>query len=459
MTGEDKELKEVNTDFMKEKIKARPVNKRKLLRRTITTACLAALFGAVACVAFLVLEPVINRAINPEEPQQVSIPEETSEEISPEDMIASDEARQKQETEEAVSQAVSQIGIDTNSIKQEIKEELSKEMKSTSGYKEMYDGLAEAAVKAQESIVSVKSITPDYDWAGDAYDQTGSSSGLIAAATSEDVLILAPGDILKSARRIEVTFPDDAVAEAVVRAIDSVTGMAVITVDRKDLSEETQGSFGTAVFGSSQRINLLGRPVIAVGSPTGSLGSVAYGVVTNAQLPLDMTDSSYVQLTTDIYGSTRASGVLVDTNSEVIGWIDDSHNAKDTPNLLSAIGITELKPLIERMSNGEGLAGAGFHGTAVPEEVQKEQGVPAGAYITRVEIDSPAMEAGLQSGDIVTGFGLTQIGDYQQLITALSNAQPGRDVPLTIMRQGADHYEEAELTLTPENRLQAADNS
>ena len=37
-----------NTDFMKEKIKQRPINRRKLLRRTIITVSLAAIFGLVA---------------------------------------------------------------------------------------------------------------------------------------------------------------------------------------------------------------------------------------------------------------------------------------------------------------------------------------------------------------------------------------------------------------------------
>ena len=46
--------------FMIEKIKERPVNKKKLLRRTLITASMAVIFGLVACFTFLVLEPVIS---------------------------------------------------------------------------------------------------------------------------------------------------------------------------------------------------------------------------------------------------------------------------------------------------------------------------------------------------------------------------------------------------------------
>ena len=75
-------MDEKNTDFMKEEIRQRPVNKKRLLRRTAITVFLAVLFGAVACTVFLRLEPVINNAINPsEEPAPVTFPEETQHQV------------------------------------------------------------------------------------------------------------------------------------------------------------------------------------------------------------------------------------------------------------------------------------------------------------------------------------------------------------------------------------------
>ena len=66
----------VQPDFMREKIKQKPVNKRKLLRRTVITVVMAVVFGMVACVTFLILEPVISNRLYPEEePQEVVFPE------------------------------------------------------------------------------------------------------------------------------------------------------------------------------------------------------------------------------------------------------------------------------------------------------------------------------------------------------------------------------------------------
>ena len=80
------------TDFMKETIKQRPLNRKKLLRRTIITASMAVIFGLIACVTFLLLEPVISNRLYPEEePQTVVFVEETGEdEILPEDMLTED---------------------------------------------------------------------------------------------------------------------------------------------------------------------------------------------------------------------------------------------------------------------------------------------------------------------------------------------------------------------------------
>ena len=80
-----------DSDFMIEKIKERPLNKKKLLRRTLTTASMAVIFGLIACLTFLILEPVFNNWLYPEQkPEKVELPEETDE-ILPEDMLVQDE--------------------------------------------------------------------------------------------------------------------------------------------------------------------------------------------------------------------------------------------------------------------------------------------------------------------------------------------------------------------------------
>ena len=75
-------------DFMIETIKQRPINRKKLLRRTILTAAMAVMFGLVACVTFLVLEPVISNWLQPEEGPNIVVFPEDQQEMLPEEMLA-----------------------------------------------------------------------------------------------------------------------------------------------------------------------------------------------------------------------------------------------------------------------------------------------------------------------------------------------------------------------------------
>ena len=86
-------------NFMIEKIKERPVNKKKLLRRTLITVSMAVIFGLVACFTFLVLEPVISNWLYPEEEPQVVVFPEDQDEMSPEQMLAENMQQENQNSQ------------------------------------------------------------------------------------------------------------------------------------------------------------------------------------------------------------------------------------------------------------------------------------------------------------------------------------------------------------------------
>ncbi len=450
------------TDFMREEIRQRPLNKKKLLRRTAVTAFLAVLFGVIACTVFLVLEPVINNAINPvEDTASVTLSETTvTEEMSPEDMIASDEEIQQAEVEKKAASLVDTDAIAAK-VQSKVQEELAAQEKteektsSVEDYQQIYESLSNLAKEAAKSVVTVTVITSDSDWAGDVFNTSGSGSGLIVALHGKDILILAGKDAYEEAEEIRISFQDGQQAAAGLVAEDSVTGMCVLKVSEDSLKEPIadNDSIAPAVLGSSGKDDLLGKPVIAVGSPAGTAGSVSYGVVTNAGLTLDVTDSALTQITTDIAGSTQGSGVLVDLDGNVIGWIDMQYRSSSAQNLICATGVSELKPLIEKMSNEVRMGYLGIHGADIPVEVQKEQSIPSGAYILRTEMDSPAMEAGIQSGDIITAAGGRNVTSYQELINALAETKAGRQLTITVMRQGTSSYHTVTLTADLEGRL------
>ena len=423
----------VQPDFLREKIKQKPVNKKKLLRRTLITVAMAVVFGLVACFTFLILEPVISNRLYPEEEaQEVQFPEETvTEEMKPEDMLVQDE--------------VPDEPVQTELENEQIEELLSQVQFSLEDYQAIYAELAQLATEVGRSVVTVTGVTSDVDWFNNTYENMASASGVIVANNGKSILVLVSAETLHSADSIIVTFCDQAQAEAEVVQRDQTTGLAILSVPLLSISEETMDVIDIATLGSSNNNNLLGTPVIALGSPMGTSGSVCYGVVTSTGTTIDQPDAAYKMIMTDIYGSHNATGVFVNLKGMVIGIIDNANTSNDMGNLLTAYGISELKKTIEKMSNDQELAYIGVHGADVPQEAIEELDIPAGAYIKEIEMDSPAMAAGIQSGDVVTRVNEEPITTYGELLNMLNNAEPEQVMTITLMRQGREMSVEVTL--------------
>ena len=424
---------------MREKIKQKPVNKKKLLRRTVITALMAVVFGLVACFTFLVLEPVISNRLYPEEePKEVAFPEETpTEEMKPEDMLVNEEDMEPVEAvevelvDEQIEEILSQVEFEFN----------------LEDYQALHDELRKLAENVSRAVVTVAGVTSDVDWFNNTYENVASSSGVIVANNEKAILILVSAGNLKGADSIEVTFCDQTQVEAELVQKDENTGLAILSVPLRDISEETMDVIDIAELGSSNTMNLLGTPVIALGSPLGTSGSISYGVVTSTGTVIDLPDAAYKKITTDIYGSRNATGILINLKGLVIGIIDNVNTSNDMGNLLTAYGITELKRTIEQMSNDKERAYLGVHGADVPREAIEDTQIntPPGAYIRSIEIDSPAMEAGIQGGDVVIRINETEIMTYNELLNIIQSSKPEDVLTFTLMRQG--HEMSVDVTL------------
>ena len=426
----------VQSDFLREKMKQRPVKKRKLLRRTIITAVMAVVFGIVACLTFLILEPVINNWLYPpEEAKEVQFPEETiTEEMNPEDMLTVDEPEEEVPPIELVDEQIQEL--------------LSQVRFGLEEYGNVYDELSALAQDISRAIVTVTGVISDVDWFNNIYESEAVASGVIVANNEQSMLILVNMKNIKDAEKIVVTFCDQTQTVARLVQKDASTGFAILSVSLMTIGEKTMDVITIATLGSSNTGNLPGTPVMALGSPMGTSGSVCYGIITSSSTVIDQVDSAYKLMSTDMYGSKNATGVLVDLKGMVIGIIDNSYNSSDRGNLISAYGISELKRTIAKMSNNQYRAYLGIHGADVPLEAILESDVPRGAYIKEIEMDSPAMTAGIQSGDVIVQINDTEIATYSELLNELYNSSPDDVVTITLMRQGIDSFQEMKVTVT-----------
>lgn len=413
----------VQSDFLRETIKQKPVNKKKLFRRTIITVVMAVVFGLVACFTFLVLEPLISNKLYPEEETtEVQFPEETvSEEMKPEDMLVEEPDTEETTTAELENQQIEEI--------------LSQMEFSLDDYQSVYAELAKLAETTSRCVVTVTGVSSDVDWFNDIYENESSASGVIIANNGKSILILVSSSALKDADNIVVTFCNQAQVEAELVQKDNTTGLAILSVELLAINEDTMDVINIAKLGSSNSDKLLGMPIIALGSPAGLNNSVCYGIITSMGTIIDQPDSAYKLITTDIYTSSNATGILINLRGMVVGIIDNINTGTDMQNRLTAYGITELKKTIEKMSNNQELTYLGIHGTDIPENMAETLGTQEGVYIKEIEIDSPAMAAGIQSGDVLIRVGNVSVANYNDLLNILYSAQPEDTIEITVLRQ------------------------
>lgn len=440
------------SDFMIEKIKERPINKKKLIRRTMITAAMAVIFGLIACLTFLILEPVISRKLYPEEGPNLVVFPEDPEEMDPEDMLS-----------ENLSGENEQEGLGENgSLEQgQIQEILSGMVLNKDNYRQIYNALSVYVQELNHSMVTVTGVSSNIDWFNNTEESARQSSGVIIANNGKELLVLVDYTPLRNAESLTMTFSflDGSSGPAyqipvVLKAQDSTTDLAVLSANLIDLPVEVQemGGLEIATLGSSNSKNIIGTPVVALGSPMGNNGSLGYGIITATGTGKHQVDTNYKLLQTDIYGSQSAGGVIFNLQGQVIGIITSQSIEPDMKNMVTAYGISEIKKIVEKMSNGEKIAYLGINGIDVTNEAYNELNVPYGAFVREVEMNSPAMQAGIQQGDVLTAFGERSIRNYNDYITSLMQAEADSTVDLTVMRAVQGQYREMNIRVTLDRR-------
>ncbi len=425
--------REQGFDFITETIKRKPINKRRLIGKFIWNAFLAVVFGVIACTVFIIIRPHLESLIHPqqEEPTLVTIPKEEQET----EEVKESEAVEEEKPQEVITQVVQKV------------ENVRKDL-DIPEYQHLYHEINMVTKEAKKSMVTVTGVFSDVDWFMNPYEENESTSGLIVADNGKELLIIAQTRVIKNAEAVRVTFCDGTEQDAVVKRSDTETGLSVVGVELEQIPEATKEQIAMAKLGSSITPSLVGTPVIAIGNPIGIADSVSQGVITSNSFVKTMSDSSVRFMTTNIMGSMQASGAIFDLEGKVVGIIYQDKSVGDVLNLVRGYGISDLKGKIEKLSNGQDLAYLGIFGTDVTDKAAEELGIPKGAYVKEVIPDSPAMEAGIQNGDIIIKMGTTDIMSFDEYKDTMLKCQPGDLMMITVKRLGINDYSEYSYEVT-----------
>lgn len=410
-------------DFIKEVVRKQPVDKAEVLKKAGVLMGSAAVFGVIAAFVFAAVSPYAQDVFWPVQSPKVDIPADTLPEEE-------DEEESAKEAEEE-TQLVQEVPAAALTLDQ---------------YRDLYSSMMDVADTAKKSIVTVIGLTNNTDWFNQSYESQRQLSGLVVANNGQDLFILTEYRIVENVERIQIKFWNEKQVDARYVKHDPNTGLAVLKVPLSSISAEDAANIPTAAFGNSYSV-VQGEPVMAVGSPAGYPDAVAYGAVTSLDNVASTVDGEYKMLATDITGSSEGSGVLINLKGEIIGLISQSF-AANGGNTVTAIGISQVKPLMERLSNNEPIIYSGIKGQDVTTEVSEKTGIPEGIWIDTVQADSPAMLAGLQIGDVIVKLDEEEVTTMSKYQDYLESCSQGQVVSITALRKGTEGYVEIVFDVT-----------
>jgi len=424
------------SDFVIEKIKERPVNKKKLLRRTLITASMAVMFGLIACFTFLVLEPVIGNWLYPktDSHKPVDFPED-DEEMVPGEMLSDN----------------TDANTSTSAIDRKKRQEVLAAMEyyqwDVEDYAKMYSALGEFAKDLQEYMVTVMASEDENDWLSDANSKKTRCSGVVVGNNGREVLILTSYSNIKNADALSVKFYDGYKQEAKIMQKHSASDMAILAVTISDMGERIN-QVRIAPLGSSNVEDYITTPIIVVGKGTDESDLIQYGTIISRNKEANLADATFELLLTDIQGTSGGTGFLFNLKGQIVGVIPGKKHDIDTRNMLMAYEIGDLKRIISKLSNGYEIPYAGIVGTMVTDEVSEEAKVPKGIYVKTVSMNSPAMKAGIQSGDVIVAINEKEITKFRDYLNTIAELESGDTINLTVKRLSMNDYKDITINIT-----------
>jgi serine protease Do len=283
-------------------------------------------------------------------------------------------------------------------------------------------------VTNQASVQSFYGPSSQVDW----------GSGVVLTPSG---YIVTNDHVVAGGQQITVTLASGKSYPAKLIGDDPSSDLAVIKIN-------PPAPLTPAVFANSRDV-VPGELAVAIGNPLGPefAQSVTSGIVSAIRPMLyggiDGTTPRVTEMiqTDAPINPGNSGGALANAQGEVIGITSMKVGQTGEPNL-PAVGLgfaipsnTVVKIVNEILRYGtvpEPWIGVAINAT--PASALPSQ--PQTLTVTQVVSGSPAARAGIQVGDVITGWQGRKVLNYWQLVQDLNRASPGQRVSLGLERQG-----------------------
>jgi serine protease Do len=272
---------------------------------------------------------------------------------------------------------------------------------------------------------------------------------------SSDGYIVTNNHVVNHAESVTVTTIDGKILDAKVVGTDPKTDLALLKVTQS-------GDYPFVTF--AKDLPRVGDWVLAIGNPYGLGGTVTAGIISAEGRNID--DGPYDRfLQVDApMNRGNSGGPTFNMRGEVVGV----NTAIFSPSGGSvgigfAIPSTTAYTVIGALEHS-GVVSRGYLGVniqPVTNEMAKSIGLKtaSGASIVDAMHGSPAAEAGLQSGDVITKLNGKAVEDAADLTLRIGSFKPGDKVELTYLRNGSEKTAQVTLADQKDETVAKADTS
>ena len=255
--------------------------------------------------------------------------------------------------------------------------------------------------------------------------------------------ILTDQHVVSGASSIKVTFWNGKTYDAHVVGTDQTTDLAVVKVD-------APGSMLHPLdVGDSSAVQV-GDGVVAIGAPFGLEETVTSGIVSalhrSIRSPASADQSSFTisdSIQTDAaINHGNSGGPLLNTSGQVIGInAQIKSDSGDNAGVGFAIPSNTIRAVVTQLIS-TGKAKHAYLGVRIDSTASNAriEGVPSG---------TPAADAGLKAGDVVTSLGGTKISTADELASVINAHKPGDRVTVVYTRGGESHSVQLTLATRP----------
>lgn len=259
---------------------------------------------------------------------------------------------------------------------------------------------------------------------------SGQGSGVIV---SPDGYILTNNHVIDGARTVTVTLPDKREFSGKIVGADPKTDLAVVKIDGQNLP--------TVSWGDATKLQV-GEYVLAVGNPFGLNSTVTLGIVSAlGRGHMGITQYEDFIQTDAAINPGNSGGALVNTKGELVGINTAIFSQTGGYQGVGFAVPTSMGKSIYESLVKNGKVVRGFLGVSIQDlnqDLAQSFGIKdgKGALVSDVRDDSPAGQASLKQGDIITTYQGSPVEDAVSLQRLVTKTAVGTRVTIRVIRDG-----------------------